>query len=101
MASGDLSSVAAAYAQHTSEFSTAINGMNQLSAALAPSSGASATALTNLSKTVAILAQQSSQFGAQDRVEVVRGLAQPVVDVELAQGERPLAGPPPGELDRD
>jgi phospholipid/cholesterol/gamma-HCH transport system substrate-binding protein len=58
----DLSSVAATYAQHTSEFSTAINGMNQLTATLAPSSGATATALTTLSKTVAILAQQSSQF---------------------------------------
>ena len=58
----DLSSVAAAYAQHTSEFSTAINGMNQLSATLAPSSGATASALTTLSKTVTILAQQSSQF---------------------------------------
>jgi phospholipid/cholesterol/gamma-HCH transport system substrate-binding protein len=58
----DLSSVATSYAQHTSQFSTAINGMNELSATLAPSSGATATALTTLSKTVAILAQQSSQF---------------------------------------
>jgi phospholipid/cholesterol/gamma-HCH transport system substrate-binding protein len=58
----DLSSVATTYAQHTSQFSTAINGMNQLSATLAPSSGATATALTTLSKTVGILAQQSSQF---------------------------------------
>ena len=44
----DLSSVAATYAQHTSQFSTAINGMNQLTATLAPSSGATATALTTL-----------------------------------------------------
>jgi phospholipid/cholesterol/gamma-HCH transport system substrate-binding protein len=58
----DLSSVATTYAQHTSQFSTAINGMNQLAATLAPSSGATATALTTLSKTVGILAQQSSQF---------------------------------------
>jgi phospholipid/cholesterol/gamma-HCH transport system substrate-binding protein len=58
----DLSSVAATYAQHTSQFTSAINGMNQLTATLAPSSGATATALTTLSKTVAILAQQSSQF---------------------------------------
>ena len=58
----DLSSVAATYAQHTSQFSTAINGMNQLTATLAPSSGATANTLTTLSKTVAILAQQSSQF---------------------------------------
>jgi phospholipid/cholesterol/gamma-HCH transport system substrate-binding protein len=59
---GDLSSVTAGYAQHTSQFTTAINGLNQLSATLAPSSGATASALTTLSHTVAILAQQSSQF---------------------------------------
>jgi phospholipid/cholesterol/gamma-HCH transport system substrate-binding protein len=58
----DLSSVTADYAQHTSEFTTAINGLNQLSATLAPASGATANALTTLSKTVGILAQQSSQF---------------------------------------
>ncbi len=41
------------------------------------------------------------ELGAQDRVEVVRDPAQPRVTVELAQGERSLAGPLPGELDRD
>jgi hypothetical protein len=41
------------------------------------------------------------EFDAQDRVEVIRDHAHPCVDVELAQGERSLAGPLPGELDRD
>jgi phospholipid/cholesterol/gamma-HCH transport system substrate-binding protein len=54
--------VAAGYAQHTSEITQAVQGLNQLTSSLAPSSGANADALTTLSKTVAILAQQSSQF---------------------------------------
>jgi phospholipid/cholesterol/gamma-HCH transport system substrate-binding protein len=58
----DFSTVAAGYAQHTSEITTAVNGLNQLTSTLAPSSSANANALTTLSKTVAILAQQSSQF---------------------------------------
>ena len=58
----DFSTVANGYAQHTSEITTAVNGLNQLSSTLAPSSGADADALTTLSKTVAILAQQSAQF---------------------------------------
>jgi phospholipid/cholesterol/gamma-HCH transport system substrate-binding protein len=58
----DFSTVATGYAQHTSEITAAVNGLNQLSSTLAPSSSANATALTTLSKTVAILAQQSSQF---------------------------------------
>ena len=33
------------------------------------------------------------------RERVVGGLAQPHVGVELAEGERPLPGPPSGELD--
>ncbi|MGD0069925.1 MAG: hypothetical protein ABSB76_41770 [Streptosporangiaceae bacterium] len=41
------------------------------------------------------------EFGAQDRVEIVHRPAHPCVDVELAQGERSLAGPLPGELDPD
>ena len=58
----DFSNVAAGYAQHTSDITSAVNGLHQLTSTLAPSSGATADALTTLSKTVAILAQQSSQF---------------------------------------
>jgi phospholipid/cholesterol/gamma-HCH transport system substrate-binding protein len=58
----DLSAVATGYAQHTSDITQAVNGLNSLSATLAPNSGATATALDNLSKTVAILAQNSAQF---------------------------------------
>jgi phospholipid/cholesterol/gamma-HCH transport system substrate-binding protein len=58
----DLSAVTAGYATHTSEFTAAINGMNQLSATLAPSSGATANALSTLSTTVTDLAQQSARF---------------------------------------
>jgi phospholipid/cholesterol/gamma-HCH transport system substrate-binding protein len=58
----DLSTVATGYSQHTNDITAAVNGLNQLSATLAPSSSANATALTTLSKTVAILAQNSSQF---------------------------------------
>jgi phospholipid/cholesterol/gamma-HCH transport system substrate-binding protein len=59
---GDLSTVTASYAAHTRQFTSAINGLNQLSGTLAPDSGATANALTTLSKTASILAQQSAQF---------------------------------------
>ncbi len=58
----DLATVTNGYAQHTSEITQAVNGLNQLSATLAPSSSSNADALTTLSKTVAILAQNSTQF---------------------------------------
>jgi phospholipid/cholesterol/gamma-HCH transport system substrate-binding protein len=58
----DFSTVATGYAQHTSEITSAVDGLNQLTSTLAPSSSANADALTTLSKTVAILAQQSNQF---------------------------------------
>ena len=58
----DLSAVATGYAQHTSDITQAVNGLNSLTASLAPTSSASATALSNLSQTVAILAKNSSQF---------------------------------------
>jgi phospholipid/cholesterol/gamma-HCH transport system substrate-binding protein len=58
----DLSAVATGYAQHTSDITQAVDGLNSLTASLAPASGASATALSNLSQTVAILAKNSSQF---------------------------------------
>ncbi len=58
----DFSNVASGYAQHTDAITQAINGLNQLSSTLAPDSSADATALTTLSQTVAILAQQSARF---------------------------------------
>jgi phospholipid/cholesterol/gamma-HCH transport system substrate-binding protein len=58
----DLSTVANGYAQHTSDITQAVNGLNSLTATLAPNSSANATALSNLSQTVAILAKNSSQF---------------------------------------
>ena len=58
----DLTTVANGYAQHTSDITQAVNGLNSLTASLAPTSGATATALSNLSQTVAILAKNSSQF---------------------------------------
>lgn len=58
----DFSNVAAGYAQHTTDITNAVHGLGQLSATLAPDSAANATALSTLSKTVAILAQQSSTF---------------------------------------
>ena len=58
----DVSAVATGYAQHTSDITQAVNGLDSLTASLAPTSGASATALSNLSQTVAILAKNSSQF---------------------------------------
>ena len=58
----DLTTVANGYAQHTNDITQAVNGLNSLTASLAPTSSATATALTNLSQTVAILAKNSSQF---------------------------------------
>jgi phospholipid/cholesterol/gamma-HCH transport system substrate-binding protein len=58
----DLTAVANGYAQHTSDITQAVNGLNSLTASLAPTSSATATALSNLSQTVAILARNSSQF---------------------------------------
>jgi phospholipid/cholesterol/gamma-HCH transport system substrate-binding protein len=58
----DLTAVANGYAQHTTDITEAVNGLNSLTATLAPGSGATATALDNLSQTVAILAKNSSQF---------------------------------------
>ncbi len=58
----DLTTVANGYAQHTTDITQAVNGLNSLTASLAPTSGATATALSNLSQTVAILAKNSSQF---------------------------------------
>ncbi len=58
----DLTAVTTAYAQHTDEITQAVDGLNSLSSSLAPTSGATVTALDNLSQTVAILAKNASQF---------------------------------------
>jgi phospholipid/cholesterol/gamma-HCH transport system substrate-binding protein len=58
----DLTAVATGYAQHTDQITQAVDGLNRLSASLAPTSSATATALDNLSQTVAILAKNSAQF---------------------------------------
>jgi phospholipid/cholesterol/gamma-HCH transport system substrate-binding protein len=58
----DLDAVATTYSQHTSEITSAVNGLNTLTSTLAPTTGATSTALDNLTKTVQILAQNSDQF---------------------------------------
>jgi phospholipid/cholesterol/gamma-HCH transport system substrate-binding protein len=58
----NLDAVTTTYSQHTSEITSAVNGLNSLSSTLAPASGTTATALDNLSKTVQILADNSQQF---------------------------------------
>jgi phospholipid/cholesterol/gamma-HCH transport system substrate-binding protein len=58
----NLTAVATTYSQHTDEITSAVNGLNSLTSTLAPASGASATALDNLTKTAQILAQNSDQF---------------------------------------
>jgi phospholipid/cholesterol/gamma-HCH transport system substrate-binding protein len=58
----DFTTVANGYAAHTSEITSTVDGLNTLTSTLAPDSGADAEALTTLSKTVAILAQNSTQF---------------------------------------
>jgi len=58
----DLAAVTNGYAQHTGAITQAVNGLNTISATLAPTSSASAAAITTLSQTVAVLARNSSQF---------------------------------------
>lgn len=58
----NLAAVTAGYAQHTAQITTVVDSMDQLASSLAPSSGNDAEALTNLSHTVAVLAQQSTRF---------------------------------------
>jgi phospholipid/cholesterol/gamma-HCH transport system substrate-binding protein len=58
----DITTVANAYANHTNEVTQAVNALNSLGATLAPNSSANAQALTTLSQTVSILAQNSQQF---------------------------------------
>lgn len=58
----DLSSISAGYAAHTTDISQVVNSLDQLTSQVAPSAGADATAITNLSQTAAVLAQQSARF---------------------------------------
>jgi phospholipid/cholesterol/gamma-HCH transport system substrate-binding protein len=58
----DFSTVATGYAAHTSEITAAVNGLNQLSKTLAPDASANGVAISTLAQTVAILAQQSTNF---------------------------------------
>ncbi|HEY1826593.1 MAG TPA: MlaD family protein [Acidimicrobiales bacterium] len=58
----NINTVVNGYAQHTNDITEAVNGLNQLSASLAPNSSANAQALTTLSQTVQILAQNSGTF---------------------------------------
>ncbi len=58
----DLDTVGTAYAQHTNDITAAVNGLNSLSAQLAPGASQGETALDNLTQTVAILAKNSAQF---------------------------------------
>ncbi|HVT41804.1 MAG TPA: MCE family protein [Acidimicrobiales bacterium] len=58
----DLSTVTQGYAQHTDEITQAVNGLDNLTSTLAPTSSASATALDNLAQTVSILAKNANQF---------------------------------------
>ncbi|MHB1582650.1 MAG: MCE family protein [Acidimicrobiales bacterium] len=106
----DFSTVTAGYASRTAQITTVIKSLDQLGASMAPNSAADAQSLTNLSHTVAILAQQSSRFDgllqALDNVSVqgrsilegnmahitdqLQALA--AVSTQLAQHQQSLAG---------
>lgn len=58
----DLSTVTAGYASHTAQIATVVDSLDQLGTTLASTAGADAQAITNLSQTAAVLAQESSQF---------------------------------------
>lgn len=58
----DLSAVTAGYASRTAQISTVVNSLDRLGTSMAPTSGADAQAITNLSHTVTVLAANSSQF---------------------------------------
>ena len=57
-----LSDVTAGYAGRTRQITAAVASLDQLGTSLSPHAGADAQALANLSRTVGILAQQSSRF---------------------------------------
>ena len=58
----NLTNVVNVYAQHTSDITAAVNGLNQLTSTLAPQTGTTTKALDNLAQTAQVLAQNSQQF---------------------------------------
>ena len=70
----DMSTVAAGYATRTAQIQTVVNSLDQLGSSMAPTSGPDAQAITNLSHTVEVLAQNSARFeqliGSLDAVSV-------------------------------
>lgn len=58
----DTSAVAAGYASRTAEIQTVVNSLDRLGSSMAPTSGADAEAITNLSDTVKVLATNSARF---------------------------------------
>ncbi|MGH8979410.1 MAG: MCE family protein, partial [Acidimicrobiales bacterium] len=57
-----LSTVVAGYASRTQQISTMVKSLDQLGSTLAPTSGADAQAISNLSQTVKVLAENSTRF---------------------------------------
>lgn len=57
-----LSAVAAGYAGRTSQIATVVNSLDKLGTSMAPTSGPDAEAITNLSQTVKVLAENSAEF---------------------------------------
>jgi len=106
----DFSTVAAGYASQTTQIKTVITSLDQLGTSLVPTTGADAQAITNLSQTVSVLAQESGRFenllqsldavSAQGNsimstyypqiVTQLRALA--AVSGQLAQNQQDLAG---------
>ncbi len=58
----DTSAVAAGYASRTAQIRTVILSLDRLGSAMAPTSGADAQAITNLSDTVKVLAANTTRF---------------------------------------
>ena len=58
----DLQTVTAGYASRTTQIKTVITSLDQLGTSMAPTSGSDAQAITNLSQTVGVLAQNSTEF---------------------------------------
>jgi len=58
----DTSAVAAGYATRTAQIRTVVQSLERLGTALAPTSGPDAQAITNLSRTVQVLAANSARF---------------------------------------
>lgn len=58
----DLQTVTAGYASRTTQIKTVITSLDQLGTSMAPTSGTDAQAITNLSQTVQVLAQNATEF---------------------------------------